>query len=442
MSKMSWQRRGAALVAAVGVLLAGLSAPSAVSAATPPTLDAFYNYTGSTPLADIAPGTVLKTRSLPYHLVGLSLPLTATQLLFRSTGALGQPTVSVTSVLRAPGKFDSTKALSYQSFYDSLNPADEPSYAISGGLTLGGIIPQVELAVFGAFVLQGYSIIIPDTQGEAADFAAAPEYGMVTLDSIRAASNSPATGLTKSTKIGLLGYSGGAIATGWASALAPSYAPDVNSRLIGAAEGGVFVDPVHNLHYISGSTVWAGVLVMAIIGIARAFQIDLTPYMSAYGLTLFTKLQKASIATVLGEYPGLTWQKIAKPQYAQPESIPVLVRVVNLLNLGSQPSPTVPMFIGQGANGVIEGTSGNKAGIGPGDGVMVAGDVRTLARQYCSSGTRVEYTQYDALSHVTSVALWLPAAITWLDQRFAGVAAPQNCASIKPGNSLAPIPAP
>jgi hypothetical protein len=96
------------------------------------------------------------------------------------------------------------------------------------------------------------------------------------------------------------------------------------------------------------------------------------------------------------------------------------------------------MFIGQGANGVIEGTPGNKPGIGPGDGVMIAGDVRSLARQFCASGTAVDYTQYNALSHTTSVPAWAPAALAWLDERFAGLSAPNDCSSIAPGNSLAP----
>ena len=435
MPKVKWISSVAAVAA---VVLACATAPSSTGAATPPTKDPFYTYTGAKPLASIAPGTVLKTRTVPYHLVGLPLPLTATQLLYRSTGELGQPTVNVTSVVRSPLSVSGAKAVSYQSFYDSLNPADEPSYAISGGVTLGGFIPDVELPIFSAFLLQGYSINIPDTQGEKADFAAGPEYGMYTLDSIRAASNSTATGLSKSTKFGLIGYSGGAIATNWAVALAPKYAPVVNRQIIGATEGGVLVDPAHNLHYINGSLVWAGVSVMALIGIARAFQIDLKPYLSTYGLSLFTKLQSASIATVLGAYPGLTWAQIAKPQYQEPEKIPVYVKAANALNLGSVGSPTVPMFIGQGALGELEGTSGSTPGIGEGDGVMIAGDVRSLARQYCASGTKVTFTQYP-LSHVTTVALWLPAAITWLDQRLAGLPASQNCATIAAGNSLTPI---
>ncbi|MEO6887283.1 MAG: lipase family protein [Jatrophihabitantaceae bacterium] len=431
-----------ALLGAATFVLTCTVAPTAGGASTPPGQDGFYSYTGRTSLQEIAPGTVLKTRTMPYHLFGLALPLSATQLLYRSTDQLGQPTVNVTSIVRPPGKVNAARAVSYQSFYDSLNPADEPSYAISGGTTIGGVIPNIELAVFGAFLLQGYSIIVPDTQGQGADFAAGPEYGMNTLDSIRAATRSSATGLTAATKIGMIGYSGGAIATGWAAALAPAYAPEVNRQLVGAAEGGVLVDPDHNLHYIDGSRVWAGVAPMALIGISRAFHIDLTPYLSDYGKQLYAKLQDASIISVLGAYGGLTWAKLAKPAYQRPESIPVFVHAANQLNMGSAPTPTVPMFIGQGANGILEGTLGNKPGIGAGDGVMIAADVRSLARQYCSHGTKVQYAQYDATSHFTSVAFWLPAAISWLSQRFAGKLAPQNCASIAPGNSLAPVPAP
>jgi hypothetical protein len=237
----------------------------------------------------------------------------------------------------------------------------------------------------------------------------------------------------------MFGYSGGAIATDWAAQLAPGYAPDVNRQLVGAAEGGILVDPAHNLTYISGSLVWAGVMPMAIIGIARGYHIDLQPYLNSYGRELYGKLQKASITDALGQYPGLTFAQLVKPRYANPASIPTLVRVENKLDAGLAGSPTIPMFMGQGADGVLEGTPGNKPGIGPGDGVMIAGDVRTLARGFCASGTAVDYTQYDLTSHVTTFPLWAPAALTWLDGRFTGGQAPNDCAQIPRGNSLAPV---
>jgi hypothetical protein len=76
---------------------------SGARAAIPPQQDPFYKYTGTTPLASIAPGTVLKTRSEQYHVAGIPSIVSVVQLLYRSTGAIGQPTVNVTSVLE-PGR--------------------------------------------------------------------------------------------------------------------------------------------------------------------------------------------------------------------------------------------------------------------------------------------------------------------------------------------------
>ncbi|MDT5352606.1 MAG: hypothetical protein QOJ56_1138 [Mycobacterium sp.] len=405
--------------------------------------DPFYSYAGSTPLASIAPGKVLNTRSIHYRAFGVPTWLTATQLLYRSTSQTGNPTVNVTSVIQPPDQDDKTKVISYQSAYDSLNQNDEPSYAISGGVTLGGLVPNVELAVFGPFLADGYTVIVPDTEGQRADFAAGPEYGMNTLDSIRAVfSPSSTVGLPDDAKVAMLGYSGGAIATEWAAELAPTYAPDVNARMIGAAMGGLLVDPAHNLHYIEGTWFWAGVMPMALVGIARAFEKDFTSYLTPTGVTVFNEMQTTSIVDVLGRYKGLTWQKLVRPEYPTPERLPLYVSCANKLIMGTGGTPTIPLFIGQGANGELEGTPGNKKGIRAGDGVMIAGDVRTLARNYCAKGTKVYYEQYKALSHITSVAIWLPNSIAWIKERFADLPAPQNCSSIRPGNPLEPIPVP
>ena len=405
----------------------------------PPQQDPFSTYTGPTPLAQIAPGTVLNSRILSYHVLGLSLPVEAVQLLYRTTGMLGQPTVNVTSVLEPPLRLGTPNVVSYQSFYDSLSSADEPSYAISGGLTLGGLIPNVEAVLIVPALLAGSAVVVPDTEGENADFAAGPEYGMNTLDSLRAAIASPFTGLAGTSKIGMLGYSGGAIATEWAAELGPTYAPDVNRRLVGAAFGGVLVDPAHNLSYISGSLLWSGVLPMALIGLGRSFHVDLTPYLNAYGLAIDNKLQNASIINALGAYPGLTYADLVQPHYANPDTIPFYVSAANQLIMGTRGTPRVPLLIDQGAKGTLDGTAANAPGIGPGDGVMVTGDVRTLAREYCARGVTVQYNEYDLLDHLGTAATWIVDAASWLTARLAGLPAPQDCALIPPGNSLAPI---
>lgn len=130
---------------------------------------------------------------------------------------------------------------------------------------------------------------------------------------------------------------------------------------------------------------------------------------------------------------------MTKPQYADPNSVPEFVNVVNKINLGSAPTPTIPGFIAQGNGGIFEGTFSNPPGIGTGDAVMVAGDVRALARQYCATGNgSIKYNQYSLLSHNGVPAIWAPLAIDWLDDRFKGEAAPSDCGRIPAGNSLTP----
>jgi secretory lipase len=432
--------RGIRLVAVLLLLVcAAFAIPAAASATLTPEQDPFYKYEGKPRLNRIAPGTVLKTRSAPFHIAEIPTPITAVQLLYRSTSALGKPTVNVTSVLLPPVPLGTPTALSYQSFYDSLNTEDDPSYAISGGFSTGGDIPQAESVLIAPALLAGETVVVPDTEGEEADFSAGPVYGYNTLDSLRAALSSPATGLTSTTKVGLAGYSGGAIATEWAAQLAPTYAPEINSNIVGAAMGGVLVEPAHNLKYVEGSGSWASIIPMSLDGLSRAYHLDLTPYLNEYGQELLEKDQHDSI-TNEEKVPGLTWSQIAKPQYPTPETIPAFVRTANKLIVGRKGTPTVPFLIGQGNGGEeFEETPGNKPGIGPGDGVMIAGDVRSLARQWCSQGVTVQFTEYQHLGHIEGAAPWLPEAAAWLAGRFAGLAAPQDCAEIAPGNSLAPI---
>ncbi|HNI70037.1 MAG TPA: lipase family protein [Marmoricola sp.] len=425
------------LVAALSVLslLVPIQSASAAGPMTGP--DPWYTYDGAKPLADYQPGDILKVRRSKYHLLGLPTPVRAVQILYRSTSALGTPTANATSVLIPPGKHFKKRVVSYQSFYDSMNPDDGPSRAIRGDLTLGGLVNVAEAGLLAPLLTHGYIAIVPDTEGQKADFAVGPVYGMNTLDSIRAVRKLRPGGLKKNAKVGLFGYSGGAIGTNWAAALAPSYAPDVNKDLVGATSGGVLVDPAHNLKYISGSLVWAGVAGMAIVGLSRTYGIDMSQYMSDYGKSLVPKFSVAGIADVLLEHPWLKWEHVVKPEYANPNTIPEYVEVANKVNLGSAPTPTIPIQVMQGTGGWMEGTGGMIPGIGTGDGVMVAGDVRQLMRQYCDAGAQVEYHEV-GLSHVTTAMVWIYPAFMYLQDRFNNKPAPSNCAGIKPGNSLAP----
>lgn len=111
--------------------------------------------------------------------------------------------------------------------------------------------------------------------------------------------------------MGLIGYSGGAIAAEFASELAPRYAPGVD--IVGVAEGGIPVDFAHNLTYVNGSPDWSGVIPAVLVGVGRGFDINIAPYLSSAGVQLTDTVSSQCINNFLGSYPGLTVQKMPKP---------------------------------------------------------------------------------------------------------------------------------
>ena len=51
---------------------------------------------------------------------------------------------------------------------------------------------------------------------------------------------------------------------------------------------------------------------------------------------------------------------------------------------------------------------------------MIAGDVRTLAREYCERHVAVQYNQYDLLAHIEAASPWIATTMPWLTEHFEG----------------------
>jgi hypothetical protein len=396
---------------------------------------AFYTAPEGTDLQSLAPGTVLKERTVPYHVAGIEIPLTAVQILYTTTNARGEIEPNVTSVIAPPDGKSDGNVVAYQSAYDSANPKDNPSRIIAGNMSLGGIIPTAETTILAPALLAGHPVVLADTEGAGANFAAGPVYGRATLDSLRAAGATASSPVNDTDHIGFLGYSGGSIASGWAAALMPSYAPELTDRTVGVAEGGVLVNPVSNLTYAGDGIIWSGVVGFALTTLARTYGIDIDQYLTDYGVTVLQDLSNLSIVEAAARYPGLHWSDLAKPEYPTPESAPEVKKVIDEINLGNSGTPQVPMFMGQATGGFWEGTP-NTGSQGQGDGIMVAGDVRSIARQYCEDGADITYHEYQLLSHVMGMVPWIAEALPWLQGRFDGAPVSNNCGNILPGNEL------
>jgi Secretory lipase len=399
-------------------------AQTQVQSPVPPSQDPFYMYTGSTPLSQIAPGTVLKARNVRLAVTSLAVPAVAEQVLYRTTGEQGQPTVTVTTIIR-PRTPLSTKIVSYQTAYDALGSQCDPSYTLRGGNSADSTA-QAEAALLSNYVNNGYIVTVPDYEGTSLDWGAGQESGYGTLDGIRATERY--LRLPSSTPVGMLGYSGGAIATEWASELAPSYAPHLH--IVGAASGGVPVDLAHNLTYINGDQDWAGVIPAVLVSLSRAFGIGISQYLSAYGEQVTSQVSSECIAQFSARYPGLTIQQLLLPRYQNPFKIPALVTIMNKLVMGTGGTPAEPVLLG----------AGNADGTG--DGIMVTADVQQLAYEYCQRHVPVTFDEFPGLDHYDAAIPFEVDATAFLKARFAGLPVSSGCASITPGNPLTPLPMP
>jgi hypothetical protein len=411
-------------IALVAIAGAGVCAAVTLAAGPGPILpsaDPFYAYSGS--LKGVAPGTVLRTRTATVAELGIKTPIRAIQVLYRTTGQLGQPAVTVATVIR-PLLPSATKIVSYQTAYDALGTVCDPSYTLQGG-NPSYQTAQAEDAFIALYAAAGYTVVVPDYEGENLEWAAGQESGYGTLDGIRAAEN--ALGLTHaSTPVGIVGYSGGSIATDFAAELAATYAPELN--IVGTAIGGLPVDFAHNLAYINGSQGWSGVIPAVIVALGRAFHINVLRYLSPYGVKVTTEVQQECINNFLGSYPGLTVQKLLKPQYANFLGIPVFARITNKLIMSGTGTPKGPMLIGVGN---ADGT---------GDSVMITKDDEALAHVYCQRGVSVEFHVYKGDAHTQAAVPFEVRALTFLRARLAGQSVPNGCSQVGLGNSLAPLP--
>jgi Secretory lipase len=414
-----------ALALAVAMLISTVAVPAALADPPLPSADPFYSYSAAQ-LNGLAPGTILRQRTIPNADLGTSTPIAATQVLFRTTGEQGQPTATVATIIApaAGAAPATTRIVSYQTAYDALGSECDPSYTLQGG---NSGYDSDEQSLIGSYVAQGYTVVDTDYEGTNLDWGAGQESGDNTLDGVRAAENllgvPPAT-----TPVGLIGYSGGAIATEFASELAPTYAPGLD--IVGVAEGGIPVDFAHNLTYVNGSQDWSGVIPAVLVGVGRGFGIDITPYLSPAGVQITNTVSSQCINNFLGNYPGLTIQQLLKPQYQNFLGIPVFAQTVNHLIMSRTGTPKGPLFIGVGNQD------------GTGDGVMIANDDEALAHTYCERGVPVQFNVYSGQDHDNAAVPFEAEAQGFLNARLSGLPVPNGCGSIGTGNSLAPVPVP
>lgn len=273
---------------------------------------------------------------------------------------------------------------------------------------------EYELAAIAALLDAGYGVTISDYQGMGTP--GVPSYlnrnalGYAVLDSIRAAQRLTSAFLPSVGPVALWGYSEGGLASGAAAELQTSYAPELQleAAYVGAAPANLQL----LAQYLDGKPA-AGVLLYMLDGMNAA-------YPKAGFLNMLNPAGRLVAAQVLNECWVQTLAQHALLQSStltndgrpipahlaeQPLASPVTQQLLGLV------APTVPVFVVHT----------------PFDDIVPYQIGHDMAVSWCDRGATVQFTALTAPTHLAAIIASIPLALSYLQNRFAGLPPPYNC---------------
>ncbi|KAK5999353.1 hypothetical protein QM012_005571 [Aureobasidium pullulans] len=400
-------------------------------AAILPEYDPFYDAPAG--YQDQAPGSILRSRRIVTSYIGL-IPdgVQAWQLLYRTTAINGTAIASATTVFK-PLSPKQDSFVSFHTAYDgsAVTGACDPSFNYQLLAPQVDLISSVEFFLLQAYLMEGYIVQSPDYEGPDAAFGAGRLSGMGVLDSMRAVANFGSTlGFTTTTpKIVGYGYSGGAIATGWAASLISSYAPELN--VLGWAQGGTPANLTGTAVFIDG-TAFAGFLPQALVGLSAP---------SAYGAQLDPVINRIitpkgrSILDVskqicgvenlftfaFGQIQSTDVQTLGNKVFYEPTIAEVLEKCV--MGVNSNETPKAPVYMYHATN----------------DEIIPYANASTLYSDWCADDASVHFTTVANGGHATTEVIGFVGAFNFVNSAFAGNVSSGCSTSIELADSLNPL---
>ncbi|PKI83594.1 hypothetical protein MVES_002709 [Malassezia vespertilionis] len=371
----------------------------------PPGKDTFYEPDNG--WENEEPGAILRTRKVElaflqelnykYH--------EAYELLYRTTGAYEKDPLTTVTTIIVPNNAKKDMLVDYNVYIDANGPQCVPSYTLRRGGQLGNDLALTyQQLLFTTLLDEGYVLTIPDYQGPNQGFAVGRMEGRMAIDSVRATLNYGRLGLSKNTKVVGYGYSGGAIATGWAASLQPNYAPELN--MMGWSMGGTpanLTGTVLNLD----KGLFAGFAVAGVVGILDSYN-----SVKEWSQGRITKEGQKAIdfarthcmIDVLLRYPFRTLQSDTFVKNgARILYDPAITKITDTLVL-----------------------------------VIPFGDALTAANRWADNGADVKFEELQDLlmGHITSELTNLPNVIMFIRDRMQGKSFPSGFTHTRVGNPL------
>jgi hypothetical protein len=379
-----------------------------------------------------APGTILKQRSVVAAIFSIIPdPVEAHQLLYRTTAINGSAIATVTTVFKPLGAPKTDRFISFHTAYDSSAPICNPSYNYLLGSLPVSVIATVERLLIEAYLILGYIVASPDYEGPDAAFAVGRLEGMGVLDGMRAVKNYGNTlcFTTDDPMIVGTGYSGGAIATGWAASLQPSYASELNIK--GWAHGGTPANLTGVLKTID-RTIFAGFSPAAVVGLSApsAYLAQLTSLLDSIvtddGREALEFAAENCAVFDLFAFAGKSllstkFQSLGEGLLYNPIVVDVLEK--NTIGLEASETPKAPVFTYHATQ----------------DEIIPYANASTMVDSWCKNGADVKFTTFEAGGHATTEILAFPEAVKFVEDAFAGKTSAGCTRDSELTNSLDPL---
>ncbi|HSW13424.1 MAG TPA: lipase family protein [Solimonas sp.] len=359
------------------------------------------------PMPKLAPGTIIKSRPVQYAPLGIPMPNQAWQLQYMSTGLQGQPVAAIATVVKPllPALTLNKPLLSFQFAINSAGLKCAPSQQVTGSyansnsqLEALNYIPQV-LAL-------GWTLVFPDHLGPTSSVAIGRIAGPIVLDGIRAAKSFDELGLTADSPVGLMGYSGGGVATAWAAGMQPQYAPEL--ELKGVAIGGIPANLEVTARAFDGDPLFFPVMYGAVLSINRVFPQLVPPgLLSDEGKALAESVKDGCLGNTTD---GAAGPKGQMSDYTTVEDIYATPGARDVLPKISLPQPDIAptadiYFYHQAA-----------------DQLAPFAEMQEVADDWCAKGAPVHVFKDFTGEHLVGAVTSAPSQLLYLESRFSGAA--------------------
>jgi len=333
----------------------------------------------------------------------------STQVLYRSTNALGQANAVSGTVLVPTTPWlgiGQRPLVSWGVGTRGIGDACAPSYTLSQGA-------DYEMLFVKAALDRGWAVAVSDYEGLGTPgthtYVVGRSEGRALLDMARAAIRTPGTGLSANTPVGLIGYSQGGGAAGWAAEMAGTYAPEL--KIKGTAAGGIPGDLTAVANFVEGGPV-VSLALLASLGLDAAYpELNLDSYLNAKGESLVDEANTLCLTSIDGAKTMFSTAFSSRNDYASPDPLTSPAWQARLAEnkLGSV-KPNAPIYQ---YHGLV-------------DEMVPYGQASDLRRTWCDKGATVTWAPLPG-EHVTGMVEGIIPSMDWLSARFAGIPAVGNC---------------